>query len=129
MEKLIISFLVVLVCTQLNAKKSFDWTMPEGELINVFVCEKDTKKTEVVRIYSSGQYEHLLYETKSGNKEYVLRITGNWTLKFRKITFLPLRTRYLPASSSTDPSSSRNTSMCRAGTCYSPVKHRNTKVR
>lgn len=88
MEKLIISFLAVLLCTQLNAKKTFDWTVPEGELINVFICEKDTKKTELVRIYSSGQYEHLLYETKNGNKEYVLRITGNWTYKFRKITFL-----------------------------------------
>jgi hypothetical protein len=87
-EKIVLSFIAVLVCMQLNAKKSFDWTMPEGELINVFVCAKDGKKTELLRIFSDGQYEHLLYETKSGNKEFVLRITGNWALKRRKITFL-----------------------------------------
>ena len=87
-KKILLSFIALLVCAQLNAKKSFDWTLPEGELINVFVCSKDAKKTELLRIFSSGQYEHLLYETKSGNKEYVLRILGNWTLKRRKITFL-----------------------------------------
>ena len=87
-EKILLSFIAVLVCVQLNAKKSFDWTMPEGELINVFVCAKDGKKTELLRIFSGGQYEHLLYETKSGNKEFVLRILGDWTLKRRKITFL-----------------------------------------
>jgi hypothetical protein len=88
MKNLVISFFAVLVCVQLNAKKSFDWTLPEGELINVFVCSKDAKKTELLRIYSGGQYEHLLYENKSGNKEFVLRILGNWALKRRKITFL-----------------------------------------
>jgi hypothetical protein len=41
MKNLVISFFAVLVCAQLNAKKSFDWTLPEGELINVFVCSKD----------------------------------------------------------------------------------------
>ncbi len=87
-EKIVLSFIALLVCVQLNAKKSFDWTLPEGELINVFVCAKDAKKTELLRIFSGGQYEHLLYETKSGNKEFVLRILGNWTLKRRKITFL-----------------------------------------
>ena len=87
MKKLIFTAVLSLVCSQLNAKKTFDWTMPEGELINVLKCARDTKKTELIRIYSSGQYEHLLYETKTGNKEFVQRIVGKYAYKRKKITF------------------------------------------
>jgi len=87
MERIMISFIAVLVCTQLNAKKTFDWTLPEGDLLNVLVCAKDTKKTELVRIYSSGEYEHLLYEKKADNKEFVQRNVGKYTYKRKKITF------------------------------------------
>lgn len=82
----------IAVFTLLNffsyAKKEVNWSMPEGELSAVFECLKDGKKTEILRIYESGQYEHLLFEVKSGNKEIVLRNLGIYQKHGRKITFL-----------------------------------------
>jgi hypothetical protein len=75
------------VCSQLNAKKEINWTLPEGEIINVFECSKDAKKTEILRIYSSGEYEHLLYEMKTGNKEFVQRNLGKYIGRGKKVIF------------------------------------------
>ena len=87
MKKLIFTAVLSLVCFQLYAKKEINWTLPEGEIINVFECSKDAKKTEILRIYSNGEYEHLLYEVKSGNKEFVQRNLGNYINRGKKITF------------------------------------------
>lgn len=87
MKKLIFTAVLSLVSIQLNAKKEINWTLPVGEIINVFECSKDAKKTEILRIYSNGEYEHLLYEVKSGNKEFVQRNLGNYINRGKKITF------------------------------------------
>lgn len=87
MKKLIFTAALSLVCIQLNAKKEINWTLPEGEIITVFECSKDAKKTEILRIYSSGQYEHLLYDVKSGNKEFVQRNLGSYINRGKKLIF------------------------------------------
>jgi hypothetical protein len=72
---------------QVSAKSEVNWTMPEGKITAVFECSKQAKRTEILRIYDSGQYEHLMFETKGGGSEYVERNLGLYSLKGIKIVF------------------------------------------
>lgn len=72
---------------QANAKNEVNWTLPEGKITAVFECGKQVKRTEILRIYDSGQYEHLMFETKGGGSEYVERNLGMYSKKGIKIIF------------------------------------------
>ncbi|MEY3200103.1 MAG: hypothetical protein RJA13_2061 [Bacteroidota bacterium] len=87
MKKSIVIGVFTLLNFYLSAKKEVNWTIPEGELIAVYECSKASKKTELLRLYTSGQYEHVLYEEKVGKKEFVLRNLGRYQKQGRKISF------------------------------------------
>ena len=87
MKKSIVIGVFTLLNFYLSAKKEVNWTIPEGELIAVYECSKASKKTELLRLYTSGQYEHVVYEEKVGKKEFVLRNLGKYQKQGRKISF------------------------------------------
>jgi len=105
MEKLMISFLAVLVCTQLNAKKTFDWTMPEGELINVFVCEKDKKKLNWSEFILAVNTNTCSMKPKVEIKNMCFGSQGIGRLNEGKSPFFRLTTRCLLENSSMAPTS------------------------
>jgi hypothetical protein len=87
MKKEMLMGVLLVLNVQANAKSEVNWTLPEGKITAVFECSKQAKRTEIVRIYNSGQYEHLLYETKGGGSEYVERNLGVYSKKGIKIVF------------------------------------------
>jgi hypothetical protein len=80
------TFLVLNILAQ--AKKEVNWSIPDGVLTAVYICSKEAKQTEILRLYDSGHYEHLLYEEKSGQKEFVHRNLGTYYSNKIKINFL-----------------------------------------
>ena len=56
-----------------------------GTLKSVYICNLSKDKTELLRLYSSGSYEHLLYTTKQKDKEIVSRNTGQYTIDNDKL--------------------------------------------
>ncbi|MFN5878858.1 MAG: hypothetical protein ACK44B_08325, partial [Flavobacteriales bacterium] len=80
------TFLVLNILAQ--AKKEVNWSIPDGALTAVYICSKEAKQTEILRLYDSGHYEHLLYEEKSGQKEFVHRNLGTYHSNKIKINFL-----------------------------------------
>lgn len=80
-------FLLLNVNAIANTKTKVDWTIPEGEITAVFNCSLDPKRAELIRLYDSGQYEHLLFEFKGGGKEFVKQNLGVFQQKGMKITF------------------------------------------
>jgi hypothetical protein len=84
--------LFVSVCLALHgvisAKEKIDWSVPAGNIESAFPCKHSAKQTEFIRIYSSGIYEHLLFDVKAEGKEYVKRNLGKFVRRGKKITFL-----------------------------------------
>ncbi len=87
MKKSVFIAAIALFSNYASALKEVNWTIPDGNLMAVYECHKEAKKTELMRIYDSGQYEHLLYEVKGEGKEYVKRNLGSFYVKGKKITF------------------------------------------
>ena len=83
--------LFVSVCLALHgvisAKEKIDWSVPAGNIESAFPCKHSAKQTEFIRIYSSGIYEHLLFDVKAEGKEYVKRNLGKFVRRGKKITF------------------------------------------
>ena len=63
------------------------WSIPSGKLERVIICQKTQKKTELLRLYSSGVYEHLMYNENNAGQETVNRTLGRFFQKRKKITF------------------------------------------
>jgi len=56
-----------------------------GTIKSVYICNKSKNKTELLRLYSSGSYEQLLYTTKEKDKEIVSRNIGQYTIDNDKL--------------------------------------------
>jgi hypothetical protein len=87
MKKVMLMGVLLGLNVRVNAKSEVNWTVPEGKITAVFECGKQAKRTEILRIYDSGQYEHLMFETKGGGNEYVERNLGVYNRKGIKIVF------------------------------------------
>lgn len=51
-----------------------------GKIKTVYICNVTKDKTELLRLYHSGDYEHLLYLTKNRDQEIVSRNIGKYEL-------------------------------------------------
>ena len=87
MKKVMLMGVILLLNAGVNAKKEVNWSVPNGKITDVFLCSKQSRRTELVRLYDSGEYEHLLFEEKAGGKEYVQRNLGAFDVQRMKITF------------------------------------------
>ena len=51
-----------------------------GKIKTVYICNVTKDKTELLRLYHSGDYEHLQYLTKNRDQEIVSRNIGKYEL-------------------------------------------------
>ena len=84
MERFILISIIVLTSI-FNSFSETNWTIPKGEIIHVFELKKSKDKTEILRLYSSGEYEQLEYQNQPKKTELVKRNLGAYKLKNGKL--------------------------------------------
>ena len=62
-----------------------NWTLPQGKIKDVFECVKTDKKVELLRLYTSGEYEQLEYLFQKNKSEIVHRNLGTYSLEKSKL--------------------------------------------
>lgn len=88
MKKLIILWAICLgSVNHLHGKKVYNWSIPEGEMTHVFEITTKKDQSEILRLYSSGEYEHISYLNQKRKSETVKRNLGTFTMKGSKIIF------------------------------------------
>jgi len=88
MKKLLILWAICLgSVNHLHGKKVYNWSIPKGEITHVFEIETKKDQSEIVRLYSSGEYEYLNYLNQKRKSEIVKRNLGTFSMKGTKIFF------------------------------------------
>lgn len=88
MKKLIILWAICLgSVNQLHGKKVYNWSIPKGEMTHVFEITTKKDQSEILRLYSSGEYEYISYLNQKRKSEIVKRNLGTFTMKGSKIIF------------------------------------------
>jgi hypothetical protein len=84
MERSVLLF--VFVVNFLNCfLASQNWTLPQGKIKFVFECERNDKKVELLRLYTSGEYEQIEYLFQPNQPEIVHRNLGTYTINKTKL--------------------------------------------
>jgi len=67
------------------ATTTTNWNLPQGKIKHVFECVKSDKRVELLRLYSSGEYEQLEYLFQKNKSEIVHRNLGTYVLDKSKL--------------------------------------------
>ena len=62
-----------------------NWTLPKGKIKFVFECENNDEKIELLRLYSSGEYEQIEYLFQTNKSEIIHRNLGTYSIKKSQI--------------------------------------------
>lgn len=73
------------ICISIQLFAANSATKLPGKIKTVYICNATKDKTELLRLYSSGDYEHLLFTSKNSDKEIVSRNIGRYTLIENKL--------------------------------------------
>jgi hypothetical protein len=83
MERSVLLF--AFVVNLFNCLAGQNWTFPQGKIKFVFECERNEKKVELLRLYTSGEYEQIEYLFQKNKPEIVHRNLGTYEIKKSKL--------------------------------------------
>lgn len=87
MRKVIVLSFMLIPFIGIHASKRNSWSVIDQKIDEVFDCFSKGKKTEILRLYDKGTYEHLFFESKGYNEQVVERNLGKYKIVKNKIIF------------------------------------------